>query len=507
MKKLKRLFRSLSYKHLSRTIAGFGYEYSFKNHIAKVLLTLFGMSVVGYLYYLTIPKIVMLGVISIFALGVIVMAQFRFLSNNDRFEAMSNYIEMMILNFKQQPKILNSLELTLEYVSTNTDMKRVVEEAIKIIKTDVYSENVYKRAFGVIEEEFPSSRLRTLHSFLINVELESSTDYHDALDSLYFDIREWITRTYQYQAELNALKKKITMIIILSVGIAAYFARLLRVAETGMTDAGGLSITGGAVFQYASLIYLASFILLYTVLQAKVNGQWLVNDLDHRNDKKILKDMDFINNYSEKKERRKSILAALICFMLVVAGFVIHSMPVMIGGMVITVICLVKPSMTYKTRKKNVERALVREFPVWLRELSVRLNNMVVLRAIESSIEDSASVIKPFLENFVSEAEMNPTSIAPYKNFLGKFSSAEIATAFKTLYAVQMLSKDDSRKYINDLVSRNQALIEKSERMRNDDSLGSVTFISLAPMLLMSLKLLLDMGLILVYFFQLAAVA
>ena len=75
-----------------------------------------------------------------------------------------------------------------------------------------------------------------------------------------------------------------------------------------------------------------------------------------------------------------------------------------------------------------------------------------------------------------------------------------MSTAFKTLYAVQTLSKEDSKKYVNDLIERNQVLIEKAERMRNEDSLAGITFISLMPMLLMSFKLILDMGLLIAGF-------
>ena len=185
---------------------------------------------------------------------------------------------------------------------------------------------------------------------------------------------------------------------------------------------------------------------------------------------------------------------------LAVMGIGMKSALVAGAGVILAVICLMKPSVSYRSRKKAVEKALVREFPMWLREISVRLNNMIVIRAIEESIEDSAPVLRGFLEKFIEETGKDPTSIRPYNEFLGNYSAAELSTAFKTLYAVQTLSKEDSKKYVNDLIERNQVLIEKAERMRNEDSLAGITFISLMPMLLMSFKLILDMGLLIAGF-------
>ena len=500
MKKLRGIFKYVSYSQLSRTVAGYGYEYSIKNHMGAVAVSLSAMSLAGLLFYLDWSKIFILGLVSIVVTGVIVVSQFAYMANNARFEALANYMEMMILCFKRKPKILAALEQTLEYVRGHQEMEMAVERAISVIKDDYATDDVYRKAFDIIETAFPCSRLHTLHSFLLSVERESSIDYQESLDNLYFDIRSWITRTYQYQAELKSLKRKISIIIFLSVGIAAFFARLLHKAEVSMSTETTNVITGGALFQVSTLVFMLIFIVLYSVLQSKINGQWLINDMASRDDEKIERYLTFVDGFDPKRERRKSLVAALVCSPLLVAGvFMKNVIPLSMGACMI-LFCLMRPNMMYKSRKKQIERSLIREFPMWLREISVKLNNTVVVRAIEESVEDAATVLKGFLKGFVEKARANPTSITPYNEFLGKYCGAEMSTAFKTLYAVQSLSKDESRKYINDLVERNQTLIEKGERMRNEDSLAGVTFISLMPMLLMSFKLILDMGLLVAAF-------
>lgn len=500
MKKLKGLLRYVSYAQLSRTIAGYGYEYSVKTHIVKVVLSLFAMTVAGIAFYLDLGNIVILGVTAFLVTGIIAISQFAYMANNDRFEALANYMEMMILYFKRQPKILSALEQTLEHVSDNKDMKRVLGEAISIITGDTRASNVYRKAFDVIEAEFPCSRLHTLHGFLLSVEMESSLDYQDGLNNLYFDIRSWITRTYEYQGELKNLKRKISIILFLSIGIAAFFARLLHKAELGMPEGAKGIITQSTLFQLSTVIYLLIFILLYTLLQSKINGQWLINDMSERTDAKIGRYISFVENYDDKRERKKSVVAAAVFIPFVVIGITMNSVMISGMGFMLILLCLFKPGMTYKSRKKAVEKALIREFPMWLREISMKLNNTVVVRAIEESIDDSAAVLSGFLMRFIERTQKDPTSIKPYRDFLGKFDAAELSTAFKTLYAVQTLSKSESKKYVTDLIERNQILVEKAERMRNEDSLAGVTFISLMPMLLMSFKLILDMGLLIAGF-------
>ncbi|MDD6043058.1 MAG: hypothetical protein PUB87_04800 [Eubacteriaceae bacterium] len=494
----------MSYMNITKTIQGYGSEYSMKKYMLTVFLTLAAIVLTSKIFYLQGGKIILLAIISVAATPGIILSQFRFVANNDRFEALSNYMEMMILSIKRQPKILFALEQTLEYVNSNKDMRSAVEEGIYIIKNDTESENVYAKAFKVIEDRFPCSRLHTLHGFLLTVETESSIDYHDSLDSLYFDIRSWVTRTYQYQADLTALKRKIVIIITLSIGIAGYFARLLHKAEVSMPANNDSLITGSSAFQVTTAIYLIAFIILYSFLQSKITGQWLIDDVSEKKDRRIIKYLSYVDGFDMKKEMLKAIMVAVICGVPAMGGMIIGSNVVTVFGLIMMVFVLAKPRMDYRRRKKAVERALIRQFPMWLREISIKLNNNVVIRAVEESIDSSATVLQGFLRNFVKRIEEDPVSIKPYNDFIGKYNASELSTAFKTLYVVQTLSKEDSKKYVNDLIERNQILIENAEKLRNEDSLSGITFISILPMLLMSFKLIIDMVLLLVSFLNLA---
>ena len=501
-KKMNNALKNISFKNLNREIAGYGYEYSFKSYMFQILLVLIAIVTVSYFFLLDPSKIIAIGIVAVIVFPVIVLSQFRYMNNNDRFEQMVNYMDQMILSFKQNPKILTAMESTLDLIDGK--LKECVEEAIRIIKFDA-SENIYEKAFKVIEDEFRCSRVYTLHRFILNVERENSVNYQESIDNLYMDIRSWVTRTYQYQVELANVKKKIVIILGLSIGIAAVFTHVLKTAENQMVDEYAFNIIGTSVYQVATTLFLMSFIIIYAFLNSKINGHWLVNDMEHKKDTLIAKYIDYLSNYDKKKEVKNSIIASLFGVLLFVAGIIIKNQTVIVLGVAATIFILIKGNMKFKRRKKAVEKELLKEFPVWMRDVAINLNNMVVVRAIKQSTANVSLVMNHFLNNFLAAVEKEPNSIKPYINFLGMFNAMELQTAFKTLYAIKSLSKEDSQRQINDLIVRNQTLLETSERMRNQDSLAGVSFISMLPMVLLSFKLIIDLGIMLVAFISLSS--
>ena len=490
--KLKQFFQSISWKNMSKEIEGYGYNYSMKRFILQMLLVTAAVVGAAYFYYLNLINIAIIIIASLMAFPLCALAQFRYLWNNDRFEQVVNYMESMIIAFKQTPKILFAMKQSLDLADGR--MKECLEEAIYIIENHTEAD-VYKKAFAVIENEFPCSRIKTLHRFILNVEEENSTNYHESLDNLYFDIRSWVTRTYQYQTELKGTKSKILIILILSLFIAGFFTQVI--AQAGETVIG---FTTSPLYQIISLLYLIAFVIIYTVMETKINGQWLINDITSGKDEKIARYIDYVVNYDKKKELKKSAIAACFGLAVVIVGFVIGNKNLAFIGMLLTAFLAAKSRFTYNSRKKAVERELLKEFPVWMRDIAINLNNMVVIKAIEASMRNCSYIMRYFLSKFLEEVDQDPNSIRPYLHFLGIFKVSELNTAFKTLYSIKMMSAGDASRLINDLIMRNQTLLEESERMRNQDSLAGISFISLLPMLLMSFKLMGDMALLMIQF-------
>ena len=88
----------------------------------------------------------------------------------------------------------------------------------------------------------------------------------------------------------------------------------------------------------------------------------------------------------------------------------------------------------------------------------------------------------------------------PYINFLSSFELPDISSAMKMLYSLNEAGLDEVVTQINTLVQRNNQLLEKSERMKNSDSIAITGYLVILPMAISLVKMIVDMGLILVGF-------
>lgn len=485
--KLLRRFRILG-----TTIEGYGYEYSPRKMIAVSIGIMSICIVMGYYYKLNKLSILFLFIFVMLIYPSIIRAQFKLIRNNMMFEQLSSYMDYMILSFKRNPKILNAMEETLPMVSGK--MKKCLEEAINTIKTDT-SEDVYYKAFDRIEREFRTSRLKTLHRFMLNVERENSKSYRSNIDTLYYDIHNWVTRMYGFQSRIKESKINILISILISMIIVVYFCQTVYKVSSSIE---GFDVIGTRVYQAATLLYLVLVSGLYVFVNSKLNGIWLIEDLKSIKDDRILKVIEKAEGYDVDAGKKRSRKRAFCLVPIICLGIVLNKGLFVIVGVVLFAIISTNSTRIYKSRISQVRKSMLKEFPAWLREVSVNLYTMVGVNAISASYENAPTVLKPFIERFMINVENDPVSIYPYDSFLGMFYVPELATSIKTLYSLQSQSSDESQKQINDLTERNQHLIAKSEELRLKDTISSIKFLSAVPMLAMTGKLMCDMVMVLI---------
>ena len=486
---MKKLLSYLKFENLSSEIKGYGFEYSFNKYLRSMLFAFALVIGFGWFYGLTFTYIGFLLILSLLLLPLIIIAQFKYMYNNKQYEDIINYSEQMIFAFKKEPKILSALRSTLEV--TEGRIHELILKAIDIIENDVSGDNIYQKAFSLIENEYPCSRLFSLHRFLMNVE-RNGGEYQSSIDILLNDLRSWIQRTYNYQNELKSIKGKISLSMVLSLAIAGTMIAI--VPEDLMT------FKTTPIYQIPTTILLALILIIYTFVQTKLNGTWLVNDATHKEDKNIEKLMNYLDTYDKKAERKKALISSLIVSPILIVGFFLHNSNIMIAGVILIVLMQFKTGTRYKSSMKKIERELSKEFPQWLRDIALNLDTMIVPLAIQDSLDSTAPVLKPHLKKLLNEIEENPTSIVPYNNFLAGYNLSDLSSAMKMLYALQSLGAEDSKNQINDLVKRNQSMLETAERIQNEDTLSGIGFITGLPMVLASLKLVWDLALIMYQF-------
>ena len=92
--------------------------------------------------------------------------------------------------------------------------------------------------------------------------------------------------------------------------------------------------------------------------------------------------------------------------------------------------------------------------------------------------------------------------IEPYHRFLKEYRKPDVQSAMKMLFALSSGNAGDVTKQVEELIDRNNAMMDNSEKLEQEDKIAGMKVYILLPSLLASLKLMVDMALLLVVFLQ-----
>ena len=146
--------------------------------------------------------------------------------------------------------------------------------------------------------------------------------------------------------------------------------------------------------------------------------------------------------------------------------------------------------------KKNVSRALQKMFPQWLLEVSLLLQSENVQVAIMESYDEAPVLMKPALRELIQKLQLRPTDMEPYLEFLQEYALPEVQSSMKMLYALSEGTGGNANNQISDIIRRNQLLLDQAQKMKNEDALGGLYALFLAPQLTGGAKMLVDMGML-----------
>lgn len=470
--------RKFYYDYVSRTIEGYGYKYSLMNYLISLFLFYCMIAIAGIYFKLTFICLVIIFSVVFACFPIIVVSQFKYLYNNKQYENLVGYLEQMIFSFKRSPMILDCFKCTVDIVEEGVAVE--MYKAIEMIESDSKGDG-YIKAFHYIESVYPCSRVQALHSFMLSVE-QNGGKYQHAIDVLLEDIRSWISRTYGYQKELTSVKSKIGLSIILSLFIAG---TMMVMVPSELVQFGD-----NYVYLVATTTFFIALIILFVFVQVKLNGSWLVNDL--------IQD-EFMKKEYVVKQKKLFIQSLLYCPIVLIGCILMQPLFICLG-IALIMLQWIMPYFKKYTYSNKEKRAIQKSFPFWLRDISLQIQSMIVPLAIKESIESAPIVLQPHLSELVYKINDNPDSISPYNDFLKDYQIPDITNAMKMLYSIQTLHVRDIQIQLTALIKRNQTMLEKAEKIKNEDTLAGIGFFMAIPMLLATLKLLVDLGLILISF-------
>ena len=155
----------------------------------------------------------------------------------------------------------------------------------------------------------------------------------------------------------------------------------------------------------------------------------------------------------------------------------------------------------YKLAKRRCGEEIARVFPQWLMEISLLLQiSENVNAAVANSVAEAPAILKESLKEMQREIMENPESNRPYMNFLKEFDIPEIQSAMGMLYSISSGRGGDAELQIDEILSKNAALLQQSEKTANENRLAALYWQFLFPSILGGGKLLVDMTLVTVAF-------
>lgn len=491
VKKKKRKKGVLQYwnpKLLNLEIQRCGYTFRASSYIKYLLAVYLGIAGFAYLFQLQLffAGIVMIAA-SVFLPAVFLM-NYKNLYEEKKFEDLTAYMEQLLYSFKRRAKILTALEDTkLLFVQGKSRLYDGIEYAVSHIQSAQSGGNLYEEAFFEIEKEYGCKRLYKTHDFLIKVE-RAGGNPDAAIEILLNDRKMWIDRIYGLQKEKKNIKIKVTIGIGLSLLICA-MSILMLPRE--------FHITQNPVSQAVTAATIILNMLIWYVAQKKLSGSLILSDEDTQTSE-ICEKYEYVVHGDRKREKIKYMIwgiafAGSAIWLRDIAGTAAAAAAFGAAGWMMT-----QEKRKYRNARKAVVREVEKRFPEWLMNLSLQLQTDNVHVSLKKTISDAPQILKKDVIRLVEEIEQQPNSLHPYICFMKEFQIPDVLSAMKILYSMAAFGTGEMGNQIDALVQRNSVMMDRAERLKEEDMMAGVGFLVLLPMITGVVKMLADLVLVII---------
>lgn len=488
--KIRRFLRIYSFTNLKNTINTYGYSYTFGEFVGQTVAIVSGVTLISWYSKLTNWRFFGVVAVAFISIPFLLYAWFNQMFVGKKFEMVQSYLSNIIPVFMQKPKIRYALQEVRDM--SRGQMKEAIQHAIDYIDTASDDEELTKTALSFIEAEFPNSRIRAVHKMLLDIENGNSKDYTLICENMYTDVEAWIRRVYNFQKELKNRRNSLVILCGFSLILNSIFISVYNSNEifNGFTDR--------MLYQIATALFIVAVLVTAALILTKLHGDWLIYDAGEKSDIENIRAYSYIQ-INENACAKSDIITGLILIIIGIilwAGFKNTAAVVLIP---FALLYIFKGKTKYKSRFNRVKKALMLEFPVWLRTVALSLHDMTVVNAIRESSNTASYCMQKEIEKFFAIYDANPTSIRAFNEFLSEYEIEDVQASMKVLFTMQSMSNEEIQRQIAMIIDRNQELLNKTETIRNQDSLGYAEMLGYAPMVLLTTQMIMSMLLMFIH--------
>jgi hypothetical protein len=370
-------------------------------------------------------------------------------------------------------------------------MKEVVTKCHERLLMTDDDRSVMEEALGEIEKAYPCKRIQDVHAFMIHVEYYGG-EIEKPVKLLLEDKGRWEKRI---QKAMEERKKKLAD-IVLSVAVSLLICGVILYLPVLNVD-----ISSNWIVQIFSLVVLLADDVVVLKAQKYLSVDWLnlgiVEDEEY-----YVKKMKEFKSFDEKKEGRPSWILGSLCLIISVVLFAFGKAWLAAIGLFLSVFLFQQHKVGHALLRKNITKEISYAFPNWLLDLVLLLQSENVYMALSKSRMHVPGVLREELDLLLERLEMEPESSTPYHLFLQEFAIPEVHSAMSSLYGLSIGNSSNGDRQISELVTRNLTLLDVTETRRLQDAGSGMQLLFLAPVLIASFKMVIDMALLMIHFIQ-----
>lgn len=369
-----------------------------------------------------------------------------------RFSDICLYIEQVLYSFQKRRSLVDSMEEAGNALAEDSPLREKIYEAIDHILYDNKDESIVENGLRIIEMGYESRRLRTVHSFLINMDRYGG-DPALGVSILQKDRSLWQRETEIFRNRINTYKRNTIIAMLITLAMCSFTPTVLQ------RNVKQIAIWDSVIYQTTAAAMIILFLILYVFIQKKVSAEY------------IDKDESLTEEEAVRLHRR-------------------------IYGE--------KNDIGRRLALRQMKREVIKDFPAWFINISVQLQTNNVAAAIQNSYVSAPNSLKPAVADLIDDLALSPEAAYPYQRFLKVYEVPEISAAMGMLYAISNGGGEDERVQLEEILNRNSEITSASESLKNEDRMGGMYGIFLLPAFIGSGKMLVDMTLVLFAFLNMA---
>ena len=413
-----------------------------------------------------------------------------YLENRKRFFDVSNYLDTLLYSFVKEEKVVLAM-LDVSQTLPQGAMKDLTQKAIDYMQMTFDEIEVLEAALAMIEKAYPCQRIKDVHKFMIHVEYYGG-DIEKPVSLLLADKGRWERRIQETIAE----RKKQFVDVILSVAAA-----LLICGVIGYLPVMDVDISSQWFVQFFSVVVIVINDGIILKAQKYLMVDWISLQLTEKEEYYIKKMHEF-KSYDEKKERKLSIVLGCIGVVGIIVFVLLKNEWFVLTGLLLTLIFINQHRVGREILRKRLMKEIKYAFPNWLLDLVLLLQSENVQVALEKSKEHVPGVLKEELYLLTDRLALQPEASEPYHMFLKEFQIPEVHSAMGILYSLSIGNSGNADKQISELVEKNLALLDHTERELLKNALSGMYVLFLLPVVVASFKLIVDMVFMMLAFVQ-----